>query len=544
MGWDFRILGPLEVLNDGTPVLLSGQKQRALLAVFLLRANDVVPAERLIELLWGESPPRTAPTSLQNLVSQLRKALGPGLLLETRAPGYRLRLEPDQLDLSRFEGLVRRAREAEPPERARLLGEALALWRGSPLVDFAYELWAQNDIRRLEELHLGVLEERIAVELELDRHAELISELETLVAEHPDRERLRGQLMLALYRSGRQAEALQAYQSARRTLVDELGIEPGPDLQRLNASILRQESSLERVRSAEPEDSLGDVVRALAAGRVVPVLGPRAEASGAPNLVEHLVKAFDYAESAGDLTRVSQYIATISGEGPLYDALHDLYGVELAPGRVHRFLASLPPLLRDRGAPHQLIVTTAYDLALEQAFSEAGEEFDVVVYLATGRNRGKFLHLALDGPPTVIKEPNLYATELSLERRTVILKCPRAGRSRRRTRVGELRRHRGRLHRLPRAGRARDRDAGRARGPPSTQPLPLLRLRAARLASPLAAQPALGRREGRLLVLGGSAAMRLRSRRSSGAARDVDLFELELDDYVKASEQRLTEVAV
>ena len=347
---EFRVLGSLEVLDEGRPVALSGHKQRALLALLLLRANHVVPAERLIELLWGETPPRTAATSLQNFVSQLRKAIGPDLL-ETRAPGYRLRLEPEQLDLLRFEQLVRRARESELSERGRLLEEALALWRGPPLADFLYEDWAQNEIGRLEELRLGALEERIAVGLELDRHAELISELEALVAEHPRRDRLRGQLMLALYRSGRQAEALQAYQDARRTLVDELGIEPSPELQRLNASILRQESSLERVRSAQPEDSIGDVVRALMSGRVVPVLGPRAEASGAPDLVEHLVKAFDYADSSGDLTRVSQYIATISGEGPLYDALHDLYGAELAPGRVHRFLASLPPILRARGAP-------------------------------------------------------------------------------------------------------------------------------------------------------------------------------------------------
>ena len=418
---EFRILGSLEVLAEGRPVALSGQKQRALLALLLLRANDVVPAERLIELLWGESPPRTAGTSLQNFVSQLRKAIGPEVL-ETRAPGYRLRIDPEQLDLARFERLVRLAREGELVERARLLREALELWRGTPLADFAYETWAQNEIRRLEELRLAALEERIAVELELDRHAELTAELEALVAEHPQREGLRGQLMLALYRSGRQAEALQAYHDARRPLVDELGIEPGPDLQRLHASILRQESSLERARGAQPGDSLGDVVRALLAGRVVPVLGPRAEPAGAPDLVEHLVKAFDYSERTGDLTRVSQYIATISGEGPLYDALHELYGVDLAPGRVHRFLASLPPLLRAHGAPHQLIVTTAYDLALEQAFGEAGEDFDVVVYLATGRNRGKFLHLAPDRSPTVISEPNLYATELSLDRRTVILR--------------------------------------------------------------------------------------------------------------------------
>ncbi len=539
---EFRVLGSLEVLDEGRPVALSGQKQRALLALLLLRANDVVPAERLVDLLWGERPPRTAITSLQNFVSQLRKALGPDSL-ETRAPGYRLRLEPEQLDLGRFEALVRRAREGDPVERARLLREALALWRGTPLADFAYEPWAQDEIRRLDELRLGALEERNAAEFELDRHAELISELEALVAEHPQRDRLRGQLMLALYRSGRQAEALQAYQDARRTLVDELGIEPSPELQRLNASILRQESSLERVRSVEPEDSLGDVVRALAAGRVVPVLGPRAEATGAPNLVEHLVKAFDYAESAGDLTRVSQYIATISGEGPLYDALHDLYGVELAPGRVHRFLASLPPLLRERGAPHQLIVTTAYDLALEQAFSEAGEEFDVVVYLATGRNRGKFLHLALDRPPTVIKEPNLYATELSLERRTVIL----------------------RVH-----GRV-DRDDGREwESFVVTEDDYIGYLAPGELASVMPVALAARLRRSHFLFLGYALRdwhLRLLLNRLWGdekvgyrswsvqpdasaletefwRRRDVDLFEVELDDYVKALEQRLTEVAV
>ena len=539
---EFRILGSLEVLDEGRPVALSGQKQRALLALLLLRANDVVPAERLVDLLWGESPPRTALTSLQNFVSQLRKALGSDVL-ETRAPGYRLRLEPEQLDLARFEGLVRRARESDLVDRARVLREALALWRGTPLADFAYEPWAQDEIRRLEELRLGALEERNASELELDRHAELISELEALVAEHPQRERLRGQLMLALYRSGRQAEALQAYQDARRTLVDELGIEPGPELQRLNASILRQESSLERVRSAQPEDSIGDVVRALMGGRVVPVLGPRAEASGAPDLVEHLVKAFDYAESAGDLTRVSQYIATISGEGPLYDALHDLYGAELAPGRVHRFLASLPPLLRARGAPHHLIVTTAYDLALEQAFSEAEEEFDVVVYLAAGRHRGRFLHLALDRPPTVITEPNLYATELSLERRTVIL----------------------RVH-----GRV-DRDDGREwESFVVTEDDYIGYLAPGELASVIPVALAARLRRSHFLFLGYALRdwhLRLLLNRLWGdekvgyrswsvqpdasaletefwRRRDVDLFELELDDYVKALEQRLTEVAV
>jgi DNA-binding SARP family transcriptional activator len=538
---EFRVLGSLEVLDEGRPVALTGHKQRALLALLLLRANHVVPAERLIELLWGETPPRTAATSLQNFVSQLRKAIGPDLL-ETRAPGYRLRLEPEQLDLLRFEQLVRRARESELSERGRLLEEALALWRGPPLADFLYEDWAQNEIGRLEELRLGVLEEWLAVGLELDRHAELISELEALVAENPHREALRGQLMLALYRSGRQTEALQAYQDARRTLRDELGIDPGPELQRLNASILRQESSLERVRTPVPGDSVGDVVRALLGGRVVPVLGPRAEASGSPDLVEHLIKAFDYGERDGDLTRVSQYIATISGEGPLYDALHDVYGLELAPSRVHRFLASLPSVLRARGAPHQLIVTTAYDLALEQAFSEAGEEFDVVVYLATGRHRGKFLHLALDRVPTVIEEPNLYATELSLERRTVIL----------------------RLH-----GRV-DRDDGRewesfvvteddyigylAPGE-LTSMIPVALAARLRRSHFLFMEYALRDWHLRLLLnrLWGDEKVGYRSWSvQQGASalemefwrrRDVDLFELDLDEYVKALEQRLVEEA-
>ena len=539
---EFRILGPLEVLEGGVPVPLGGRKQRALLALLLVRAPDVVPAERLIEELWGEHPPRTAATSLQNLVSHLRKALGPEVV-ETRSPGYRMRIDAEQLDLIRFEHLVRVAREAQAAERARLLADALRLWRGTPLADFTYEPFAQNEIRRLEELRLATVEERIAAELELERHAELTSELEALVAAHPQRERLRGQLMLALYRSGRQTEALQAYQDARRMLVDELGIEPGPELQRLNASILRQESSLESVRSAQPEDSIGDVVRAILAGRVVPVLGPRAECADAPDLVEHLVKAFDYGDRTGELTRVSQYIATISGEGPLYDVLHDLYGGELVPGRAHRFLASLPAILRDRGAPHQLIVTTAYDLALEQAFSDAGEEIDVVVYLAAGRNRGKFLHLAPDRSPTVITEPNLYATELSLDRRTVIL----------------------RLH-----GRV-DRDDGREwESFVITEDDYIGYLAPGELASVIPVGLAARLRRSHFLFLGYALRnwhLRLLLNRLWGdekvgyrswsvqpeasaletefwRRRDVELFELELDDYVTALEQRLSEVAV
>ena len=418
---ELRILGPLEVGSAGGLVSIGGQKQRALLAMLVIRANEVVSTDRLVEDLWAGSPPRTAGTSLQNFVSQLRKAIGPDILV-TRPPGYVLRVEPDQIDARRFERLVRDGRDGSPEERAGQLGAALALWRGPVLADFGFEPWAQSEIGRFDELRLTALEARIEADIELGRHAELISELETLVAVHPLREGLRGQLMLAFYRCGRQADALDVYQSTRHALVEQIGIEPGPTLQRLYRSILRQEAQLERVRPPSVDDSFDDVLRATLSGRLVPVLGPSVEASNAPDPARHLAEAFAYRDANGDLARVSQYVATINGQGPLYDALHDLYGIDLEPGDVHRFLASLPPILRGRGVPYQLIVTTAYDLALEQAFIEAGEEIDVVVYLATGGNRGRFVHFSPDHEATVIKVPNTYATELSLERRTVILR--------------------------------------------------------------------------------------------------------------------------
>ena len=420
---EYRILGPLEVLDGGTPVALGGYKQRSLLAFLLLHANEVVPSERLITELWGETPPRTAATSLQNFVSQLRKVLGPDVLV-TRPPGYQLRVQPDELDSKRFETLWREARGKEPEERARLLGQALALWRGAPLADFTYEPWAEDAIRHYEELRLLAVEELIDAELELDRHTDVVARVESLVREHPLRERPRAQLMLALYRAGRQAEALEAYQDARRALVDELGIEPSPELQRLHAAILRHETRLDRAASAPvADDHYGDVVNALLAGRLVTVLGPDVVPEDAPDVVEHLAKSFGYPTQNGtrELTRVSQYVATMSGVGPLYDALHELYA-ELAPGNVHRFVASLPPNLRERGLANPLVVTTGYDLALERAFEDAGEQFDVVAYVATGRNRGRFWHLPPNGRPQVIEVPNTYATELSLERRAVILK--------------------------------------------------------------------------------------------------------------------------
>src|SRR5438093_7388220 len=230
---EFRILGPLDAVSDGRALDLGGAKQRALLAMLLLHANEVVSQDRLIDALWDEAPPETARKAVQVYISQLRKLLGPGLLV-TRPPGYVLQLEPGKLDLDRFEALRREAREADPSTAAAKLREGLALFRGRPLADFAGERFAQAEIARLEELRLVALEERIDAELRLGQHAELVGELDALVAEHPLRERLCRQRMLALYRCGRHAEALDAYQAARRALVEELGIEPSRELRELH----------------------------------------------------------------------------------------------------------------------------------------------------------------------------------------------------------------------------------------------------------------------------------------------------------------------
>jgi DNA-binding SARP family transcriptional activator len=244
----FQILGPLEVEDDGRELPLGGPKPRALLAVLLLHPNEVVPADRLIDELWGGDSREGGAGALRVNVARLRKALPEGVLT-TRSPGYMINVAPDELDLHRFErlvdegrGLLARGLAADASQR---LHEALSLWRGPALADFAYESFAQSAIARLDEIKLAATELRIDADLALGRHDELIGELEALVAEHPLRERPRGSLMTALYRSGRQAEALDAYQHARRTLVDELGIEPSPALQELERAILRQDPALD-----------------------------------------------------------------------------------------------------------------------------------------------------------------------------------------------------------------------------------------------------------------------------------------------------------
>ena len=248
---EFRILGPLEVLDGEQSVPLKGAKPRALLGVLLLHANEVVSTARLVDELWGERPPATAEQLVQGYVHALRKQLGADALV-TQAPGYRLRVAPHSLDLLEFQRLIAEARAAELEEAVELRRRALALWHGAPLADVSFEGPARHESGRLSELRLETQLERIEAELELGHHAALIGELESLVGAHPYQERLHAQLILALYRSGRQAEALQAYQAVRKVLSDELGLQPGQALRELEAAILRQDEALTFDRRPTP----------------------------------------------------------------------------------------------------------------------------------------------------------------------------------------------------------------------------------------------------------------------------------------------------
>ena len=279
---EIRLLGPLEVRVEDQVVKLPRRQQRALLAALALRAGEVVSTDRLVEDLWGEAPPASANGSLQNVVFGLRKLLGRHLVL-TQPPGYRLAVAPEAVDALRFEALLAEARAAEGARQVELLREALALWRGAALADLAFEPFAGAEIARLEELRLGALEQRLDADLALGRHAALVPELESLVAEQPLRERLRGQLMLALYRSGRQAEALEVYRAARLALADELGLDPSPELQELERSILRQETSLSV--STETADAVPPRAQT-AERRLVTVLAARPAADDDPETMQ------------------------------------------------------------------------------------------------------------------------------------------------------------------------------------------------------------------------------------------------------------------
>jgi len=314
---EFRVLGPLQVASNGSVVPLGGARQRALLALLILNANEVVPLERLIDELWGESPPGSAANIVQGYVSHLRKALEPGRqrgeheVLVSRPPGYVLRVTADQLDSEDFRRLTAEGRrlleEGHAEAATERLQDALALWRGSALVDLAHETFAQADVERLEELRLTALEDRIDADLVLGRQAGLVGELRELAEEHPLRERLRAQLMAALYRDGRQAEALEVFRDTRRSLSEELGIEPGPALRELERAILRQDPTLGALAApALPAARrvrrrwialAGTLAVAAAAAGVVATLG-RSSAPAAVVVYPHSVAVIDPAKNS------------------------------------------------------------------------------------------------------------------------------------------------------------------------------------------------------------------------------------------------------
>jgi len=248
---EFRILGPLEARERGRQIQLGAAKQRSLLGVLLLHANEAVSSDRLVDELWGERPPARALKLVQGHVSALRKLLGTDRIL-TQRPGYLIRIEAGELDLNEFERLTAQARRERPEVAADLLRQALQLWRGRALGDLRLEGFAVREAERLDELRLAAQLERVEADLALGRHAELVGELEALVEEHPLQERSRGELMLALYRAGRQAEALAVYRETRKLLSDELGLEPSEELRRLERRILSHDPELDLRRPKEP----------------------------------------------------------------------------------------------------------------------------------------------------------------------------------------------------------------------------------------------------------------------------------------------------
>lgn len=378
---EFRVLGPLEIVNDGEACAVAGAKERAVLAYLLLHAGQAVPADRLIDELWGDEPPDAARNSLQVRVAGLRRALGRDRIV-TGSGGYLIRVESGELDLRRFEELTARGGRDD-------LAEALSLWRGPPLPEFSDMQWAAPVVARLEELRLIALESRLEADLELGRHAQLVGELEELVAAHPLRERVRAQLMLALYRSGRQAEALEVYREGRKALVDQLGIEPGPALQELERSMLRQDSSLLLSRAAAPGRSIlivalgsAHVDGLLAVGELLTLKPPReliflqlAERSELASVTESL-----NARRAELLERgVVGRVASFASRSPVHDV------VRLAVEQnVDLLVVDAPPELLDDPMLRELLDRAPCDVAVLVARESSPVAGRVLVPFAGG----------------------------------------------------------------------------------------------------------------------------------------------------------------
>jgi DNA-binding SARP family transcriptional activator len=389
VGVEFRILGPLEVLCDGVPVRLGGARQRAVLAVLLLHAGEVVSAARLVDGVWEGEPPETARNVVQSYVSQLRKVVG-GDVISTRGGGYAVAPAPDQLDLKRFERLTQTADAHDPAAAAARLREALGLWRGAALADVAESAFLRAAAARLEELKLSALERRIEAELALGRSGELVGEIEALVVEHPLRERLRWLQMLALYRAGRQVEALAAFRHGRATLVEELGIEPAPALRELESAILRQDPALNSptapsvIAAAEPP-SRSIVVAPSSDAVILPLCSiaeplarqPQRElivvrllgqGDDTAKATAHLAGLRDELLSRGLTMRVAAYTSADPGEDvvllaseqdadlAVVDAEADVFDVGVLDGRLRVILSGAPcdvAVLVARGGLHR-----------------------------------------------------------------------------------------------------------------------------------------------------------------------------------------------
>ena len=427
MAVDFRILGPLEVLRDGELVQLGGVRQQAVLAVLLLHAGEVVSAERLIDAVWDEEPPSAARNVLQSYVSQLRKALGADVI-GTHGRGYTVALSPGQLDLERFQRLTQTSDRGDAAAVVASLGEGLGLWRGAALADVAEGKFLRAAAARLEELRLSALERRIEAELALGRSSELVGEIEALVAEHPLSERLRGLQMLALYRAGRQAEALEAFRRARTALVDELGLEPSPALRELESAILRHDAALD-ARLVAPAMSAADpparsiLVAPGSDAAILPLCSiaeplarrPRRELIVVRLLEEngdtahataHLAELRDELVGRGLVMRVAAYTSTEPGQDVVLLATEqdaDLVLVDAEPGLFDDGVpdASLRAILR--GAPCDVAVLVARGAVHREAAGPvvvpfAGAEHDwTAVELAAWTARALGTRLRLVG---------------------------------------------------------------------------------------------------------------------------------------------------
>jgi DNA-binding SARP family transcriptional activator len=427
---DYRILGPIEAFDRERQLPLGGARQRAVLALLLLHGNETLTRDVIVDELWGESPPPTAAKVLQNCVSALRKELPPDTI-RTVAGAYGLALEADELDRDRFERLVAEGRaaleEGDHAEALEQLRRALGLWRGAPLSDLSYEAFAQDEIKRLEELHIGVFEDRIEAELALGRHDELVPELEGLVTRHPLRERLRAQLMLALYRAGRQAEALEAYRSARRTLLAELGIEPGRALRELEHAILEQDpaidiSARQRQQAARPGraaastfEGRSDELALLEAGlddafagrgRLFVVVGDAA--TGKTRLADEVASS---AKQRG--TRILWGRGWAGGGAPAYwpwtqalgDTLPDASSDE--PEARFRFFEAVTVALRDQAAAQPLL------LVLDDLQAADEESILLLEFVAAALPEMSVLIVALGRPETArLDELERHATRV------------------------------------------------------------------------------------------------------------------------------------